>query len=762
MTITRREFLKSSGSLVVSVGATGGMHATFISEALAQATSFASPPADSLDTWLSIGRDGKVLAFSGKVDHGQGLRTALRQIVAEELEVPVDRVSMLMGDTVLTPNQGGASASTGIRAGAKPLRNAAAEARRLLVNAGAARLGVQPDAVAVDNGNVFVKADPARRVAYESLIAGKFDAKLTWNKQVGNGMDVSGEGKPKAVSAYRVVGQSVARDDIPAKILGSEDYVANVRLPNMLHGRMVRPAVAAAVPVKVDEASIRDINGAKVVWKKDFLGVVAETEWDAIKAARKLKVQWSSPTQTWPTHDGLFDHIRKAAVVASNGQNGFLGKKEVNEGPTQAALAKAAKVIEAEYECPFQSHARMGPSVAVADVKNGMATLYTDSQKPHFHRLGISKLLNIAEDKIHVVFKEGAGSYGRSDADEASFEAAVMSQELGRPVRVQWMRDEGTAWDPKAPAAVVALKAGLDNAGNVDGWHFRAKGFSGWDVKWIADAPEQTLAGMQLGHKKWNMHNFDTPHESYQFPAKVDFWQTIAPLQEQASPLRAAHLRAPQEYQTRFAQESFVDEVAAAAGQDPVAFRLKYLKNPREIAVIKAATDKAGWGADDAKPKRSSGNLARGRGISMISGYGAYAAVIADVEIDKRSGRVWCRRVTVAHDCGLIINPGSLKLVIEANVIQGLSRALHEEVWFDQKMVTSKDWVSYPILDMKDAPEAIDIVLIDRKDEPSGGAGEPSMVAVPAAVANAIYNATGVRVRRYPFVAARMKKAIAA
>lgn len=762
MTTTRREFLKSSGSLFVAVGATGGVHATFISEALAQVKSFASPPADLLDTWLSIGRDGSVLAFSGKVDHGQGLRTALRQVVAEELDVAVDRVSMLMGDTVLTPNQGGASASTGIRMGAKPLRNAAAEARRVLVNAGAARLGVQPDAVAVDNGVVFVKAEPARRVAYESLIAGKFDTKLTWNKQVGNFMDVNGEAKPKAVAAYKVVGQPVARDDIPAKILGTEDYVGNVRVPNMLHGRMVRPSVAAAVPVKVDESSIRDIKGAKVVWKKDFLGVVAETEWDAIKAARKLKVQWSNPSQTWPTHDGLYEHIRKAAVVASNGQNSFLGKKEVNEGPTQASLAKAAKVIEAEYECPFQSHARMGPSVGVADVRNGMATIYTDSQKPHFHRLGLSKLLNIPEDRIHVIFKEGAGSYGRSDADEASFEAAVMSQELGRPVRVQWMRDEGIAWDPKAPAAVVSMKAGIDSAGNVNGWLFRAKGFSGWDVKWIADAPEQTLAGMQLGHKKWNMHNFDTPHESYQFPAKVDYWQTIAPLQEQASPLRAAHLRAPQEYQSRFAQESFVDEVAAASGQDPVAFRLKYLKDPREIAVIKAAAEKAAWGADDAKPRPSSGNIARGRGISMISGYGAYAAVIAEVEVDRRSGRVWCKRVTVAHDCGLIINPGSLKLVIEANVIQGLSRALHEEVWFDQKTVTSKDWATYSIADMKDVPEAIDVVLIDRKDLPSGGAGEPSMVAVPAAVANAIYNATGVRVRRYPFVAARIKKAIVA
>ncbi|MFM9888750.1 MAG: molybdopterin cofactor-binding domain-containing protein [Burkholderiales bacterium] len=761
--ISRRDFLKASGSLLVTVGATGGMQAAFVDDALAQATSFASPSPEAFSSWLSIGRDGKILAFSGKVDHGQGLGTAFRQIIAEELDVPLSRVSILFGDTIFTANQGGASGSTGIRAGGKPIRNIAAEARRVLVGAGAARLGVSADAVAVKNGVVFVVAEPTKRVTYEDLVAaGALAGKLTWNKQVGNGMDVVGEAKPKPVSEYKIVGQPALRDDVPAKIMGTEDYVGNVRLPGMLHGRMVRPTVAAATPVKVDEASIRDIKGAKVVWKKDFLGVVAETEWDAIQAARKLKVEWSAPAMNWPGHEGLYDHIRKAAVVASNGQNAFVGKKEFDEGPAQQAFAKAAKVIEADYECAFQSHARMGPSVGVADVKADKVTIYSDTQKPHFHRLGISKLLEIPEDKVHVIWKDGSGSYGRSDADEASFEAAIMSREVGRPVRVQWMRDEGIAWDPKAPAAVVTMKAGLDAAGNVDGWSFRAKGFSGWDVKWIADGPEQTIAGMQLGHKKWNMHNFDTPHESYQFNNKVQFWQTIAPLQEQASPLRSAHLRAPQEFQTRFAQDAFIDEVAAAVGMDPVAFRLKHLTDPREIAVIKAAAEKAGWGPDDAKPRKASGNILRGRGISMMSGYGTFAAVIADIEINRQTGRIWAKRVTVAHDCGLIINPGSLKLVIEANIMQGLSRALFEEVHFDQRRVTSTDWANYPIADIRDAPEAIDVVLIDRKDLPSGGAGEPSLIAVPAAVANAIYNATGQRVRRFPFVASRVKKLLTA
>jgi nicotinate dehydrogenase subunit B len=762
--IGRRDVLKSAGSLILTVAASGAIEAWLNPQALAQAAAVPpGPPLESIDTWIAIASDGKVTAFTGKVDHGQGLETAFAQIVAEEIDVPVARVHIIMGDTSMTPNQGGASASTGIRSGANPLRNAAAEARRLLAKAGAERLGVPVDAVDTQAGAVFVKADPKRRVPYQQLLKdGKLGATVTWNKQVGNGMSVEGEAKPKPVSSYKIVGQSVPRRDIAAKIFGTEDYVANVRLPNMLHGRMVRPPVAAATPVKVDEASIRHIAGARVVHRQNFLGVAAETEWDALKAAQALKVQWSSPTQEWPGHDGLYEYIRQAPVVASNGQNAFAGKKEFDEAPTNEALARAARVIEAEYECPFQSHARMGPSVGVADVSAGLATIYSDTQKPHFHRQGISKLLGLPEDKVRVIWKHGAGSYGRSDADEAAFEAAVMSQSLGRPVRVQWTREEGIAWDPKAPAAVIALKAGLDAAGNLTAWHFRAKGFSGWDVKWFADTPEQTLAGQLLGHKKWNMHNFDTPIESYQFPAAVAYWQTIAPLQQEASPLRCGHTRAPQEPQTRFAQESFIDEVAAATGRDPLALRLALLKEPREIAVLKAAAEKAGWGEADAKPRPAVGDTLRGRGISLMSGYNTYVAVIAEVEVDRRTGRVWPRRITVAHDCGLVINPSSLTLTIEGNVLQGLSRALHEEVQFDKHRVTSVDWQTYPILDIKDAPEAIDIVVVESKNDRPGGAGEPALVAMPAAVANAIYNATAKRIRRFPMTAARVKQALTA
>lgn len=755
----RREFLKASGALIVSAGSFG-----FAIDALAQgAASWASPDPALLDTWLAVGKDGAVTVWSGKVDHGQGLPTALAQIVAEELDVDVDKVTVLMGDTIRTCNQGGASASTGVRAGGNPLRNAAAEARRLIVAAGAERLGVHADNLVTENGYISVKGDASRRVSYGELVGERpFGAQLEWNKQLGNPLNVQGQAKPKPASQYKVVGTSVPRKDIPAKILGTEDYLTNAQVPGMLHGRMIRPPVSGAVPVKVDAASIASIRGARVVHKGAFLGVVAASEWDAIKAARRLKVEWAPASPNFPGHDGLHDHIRKSPVAAANGANLFYGKKEVSEQPTLDALAKSARVIEAEYECAFQSHARMAPSVGIADVRDGTATIWSDTQKPHFHRLGIAKLLGIPEDKVRVFFKHGAGSYGRSDADEAAFEAAVLSREVGRPVRVQWSRAEGIAWDPKAPAAVVTCKAGLDAAGNVTAWYFRAKGFSGWDVKWIADGPEQTLAGQQLGHKKWNAHNFDVPSESYALPNSCVFWQTVMPLQSEVSPLRAAHMRAPQEFQTRFAQESFIDEVAAASGHDPIAWRLKHVQNPREAAVLRAVAEKALWGPADWKPRRDSGPVQRGRGMSMLAAYGSYIAVVAEVEVHRASGKVAVKRVTVANDSGTLINPGNIQLVIEGNVIQGLSRTLHEEVTFDRNKVTAVDWASYPILDITEAPEAIDIVLVGAQANPPGGSGEPALVCMPSAVANAIYNAAGVRVRRFPFTAQRMKKALTA
>jgi nicotinate dehydrogenase subunit B len=385
-------------------------------------------------------------------------------------------------------------------------------------------------------------------------------------------------------------------------------------------------------------------------------------------------------------------------------------------------------------------------------------------------------------DKVRVIWKPGPGSYGRSDADEAAFEAAVLSRAVGRPVRVQWMRDEGHAWDPKAPAAVITCKAGLDSDGALTAWYFRAKGFSGWDVMFNASEPKDTLVGQLLGWDKGDAHNFGVTGESYVFPNSVKFWETIPPLLARASPLRCAHMRAPQEPQLHFAQECFIDEVAAAAGVDPIELRLKHLTDEREIAVLEAVARLSDWqvrgsaaaarspvsgsgsGAGTDAGERSntrtasgSGRLLRGRGVAINSGFGGYVATVCEVEVDRDTGRVWPRRFFVAHDCGVIINPQGLKTTIEGNVVQGVSRTLFEEVRFDEQSVRSVDWTSYPILEMTDAPESIEIVTIDRPDMPAGGAGEPAHVTIPAAIGNAVFDATGVRFRRLPLTPERVK-----
>ena len=769
--MNRRDLLKGGASLLVTVGAAGSLTACLVDRPSSTGT-VAQPrntAPDRLDTWLAIDENGEVTAFFGKTDMAQGVSTAMAQIVAEELDVSVDRVSTVLGDTNLTPDQGGSSASSACRWGAQPLRNAAAEARQILVGRASEILGQLQENLDVEDGNIFVKDTPETSVSYGELISEEgFGTQLDWNKRYGNALRATGTVQPKDFADYKVVGTSVVRKDIPGKILGTTEYCHHVTLPGMVHGRMIRPPVANAVPVSADAQSIADISGARVVHKRNLLAVVADTEWGAIQAARQLEVEWTETEAPFPHMDQLYDYIRQAPPVVSNGQTMTFGSKNYNVprgqkaydlGSINQALANSARVIASEYEIPFQSHARMAPSVAVADVSDERVVIYTDAQKPHDVRAGVSKMLNLEQEQVHAIWLPGPGSYGRSDGDEAAFEAAIISREIGQPVRVQWMRHEGHAWDPKAPAAVVSLKAGVDANGDLSAWLFHAKGFSGWDVKNNPSNPGDTLAGMQMGWQKWDEHNFGTPEESYEFPNQVEYFETIEAFQEVASPLRCAHMRSPQKKQVSFAHESFIDEAAAATGQDPIAFRLKYLKNPREIEVMEAVAKAANWETrpSPATDKNDSGNIARGRGVALFGGYDTYVATVCEVEVDRETGRIWPRRFVVAHDCGLIINPLGLRGTIEGNVVQGASRALWEEVLFDQENVRSIDWISYPILDSMDAPEAIDIVLINRPDESPGGAGEPAHVAVAAAIGNAVFDATGFRARQMPLTPERIK-----
>jgi CO/xanthine dehydrogenase Mo-binding subunit len=448
----------------------------------------------------------------------------------------------------------------------------------------------------------------------------------------------------------------------------------------------------------------------------------------------------------------LHDHIRQAPAIGR--------QVPINKGDVEAALKGADRVVEAEYEWPFQSHASMGPACAVGDVRGGLARVWTGSQKPHYGRNGVAKLIGLPPEKVRATWVPGPGSYGRNDAGDAALDAALLSRLTGKPVRVQYMRHDGTGWDPKGPAAVFRGRAGLDAQGNVVAYDFFGKGFTRQDVATTENDPKDTLAGQLTGYAPKPTIIFQVPAEAYEFANKRCGWECIAPLLDRGSPLRTAHLRDPLGPETHFASESFIDEIAHAAGADPVAFRLKHVKDLRHAAVIEAVADKAAWSRRPyPNPRRGQGDVMVGRGLAYTERNGTIVAVVAEVEVDRRSGRVWAKRFTVAHDCGLIINPKGLELTLEGNVVQAVSRTLFEEVRFDRDRVLSVDWASYPILEIQDAPERIDIVLINRPDVPSSGAGEPATRTVPAAIANAIFDATGVRIRRVPITPERVKAA---
>jgi len=750
---SRRSLLKTGGALVVSIGMPIGADTLL---GIKQALADARPPLlpSELASYIAINADGSVSAFFGKTDTAQGLYTAIGQIVAEELDVPYKAVTVIMGNTNSSVNQGGASGSTGIQFGGKQMRVAAAEARRVLVDMAAEKLGTTADQLVVVDGVVQAKTDATKKVSYAELIGGRyFNTQLEWNNQIGNTLYAPGKAQPKKPSEHKIVGQPIKRDDIAPKVFAQEDYVNDIKVPGMVHGRLIRPPVAGATPVKVDESAIKDIPGVRVVVQKQFIGVVANSEWDAIKASQKLKVEWSTVAPPFPEQVSLYDHIRQAQVRKRT--------VEKENGNVDEAFKAAARVIEAEYEWPFQSHASMGPGCAIVEVKGDTATVWTGSPKPHFCRDGVAAILGLPAEKVTGYSYNGSGSYGRNDAGDAAMEAAVLAKAVGKPVRVQYMRAEGTGWDPKGPASVHRARAAIDAGGKVIAYEFATKGFSRIDVNTNESKPWDTLAGQLIGVDIKSGDGFGVPEESYAFDNKRTVWETIAPLLDRASPLRSAHLRDPVGPQLHFASESFIDEVAAGLNLDPIEFRLRHVKDPRDIAVIKAAAEKAGWQTRPSPRKDQTGTKVSGRGIAYAQRAGTRVAMVAEVEVDRSTGKIWVRKFTVAHDCGQIINPDGLRYTIEGNVVHGTSRTLWEEVKFNTKTVTAVDWISYPILDITETPEQIEVVLINRPEIASSGAGEPSSRPVAAAIANAIFDATGVRLRRVPFSPGRVKAAFA-
>jgi nicotinate dehydrogenase subunit B len=718
-------------------------------------------PADQLDSWLAIAPDGTVSVFTSKVDLGTGTGTALGQIVAEELDVPIGRISMEIGDTTKSVDQGRTSASRTLERAGPQLRQAAAAARQELLKRASVQLGAPAGQLAVVDGVVSVAGSPARNVSYAALVGGaRFNTKVDASGEQWD-LRVAADVKPKDPKDYKVVGTSVARFDLPPKFTATFLYAHEVRVPGMLHGRVVRPPVVNSRPVSVEERSIANIPGVvRIVQKGSFLGVVAETEWAAIRAARALKVTWSAPPAQLPTGpNGIYDYLQNTKPVAE--------RVATNTGNTSAAFAQASKTFDATYRWPFQMHGMIGPSCAVADVQGNKATIWSGSQAPFITRNGIARLLGIAEHDVHFIYCEGSGCYGRLEPDDAPEDAALMSQAVGRPVRVQWMREDEHGWEPKGPPQLITIRSGIDAQGSVTTWEYIEH-----TIPWTDARLTPMLASRQTGIK---------PDENgialgggdaspYVFPNRKVTARTL-PWIMSPNPLRTANLRAPYSQARCLAAESQMDDMAAAAGIDPVEFRLRHLtgnNNERVAAVLRAVAKQVAWvppsgGADLARSAATRTRsataarsvIAKGRGVAISGLAGTVVAQVADIEVNRSTGKVTVKKVTVAHDCGIIVNPDGVRNQIEGNIIQGCSRALMEEVDFDSAGVKNLNWSTYPIMKFSEVPE-VDIVVINHPELPPMGAGEASTTAVAAAIGNAIFDAIGVRLRQVPFTPQRV------
>jgi nicotinate dehydrogenase subunit B len=755
---SRRGFLKISGGLLIGFSLSDSR---VVPQLIAAETS-ANPAPGRLDAWLRVGPDGNIRVFTGKVDIGMGVQTALNQIVADELDVAFERIQLVMGDTAETPDQGGVGGSTSISAGGKPLRNAAATARFMLLQLASAKLGVQPTQLQVKDGVVSVtgtssKDDGYKSISYAALAGGSGLNEALHVSGGGFALNVEGRGKPKDPATYTIVGQSVPRIDLAPKILGRATYSTDIRVAGMLHGRVIRPAGAGAALGSVDESSVKQIPGyVKTVTKGNFVGVVAENEWAAVRAAKELKVNWSAPAAAFP--DDVYRHMRSVQPKATREQPG--------KGDTASALASAAKKVEASYEWPFQAHATMGPGCAVADVRaDGVSTVWSGAQKPHALQKGLAEMLGLPDDRVRVIWVEGSGSYGRAGDEDVAGDAALLSHAVGKPVRVQWSRADMTAWGGKGPAVIVDLAAGLDAHNAVTALQLTSRAFSGTEI-----LPQPTSAGNMLAAQLIGTPNTTGGDEyvgwggdsyAYNFPNVRSVGHIISPLYVAASPMRTTHLRDPNGPAGTFAGESFMDELAAEAGVDPIEFRLRYIEDVRAKAALAAVANKAKWQSrPSSKRPRESGNLLSGRGVALALRGGTIVATIAEVEVNRGSGAVRVKRLVCAHDCGLIVNPDALRGTIQANLVQSMGRALKEEVTFDHNNVTSVDWNTYPVARWADVPE-IEIVLLNHPESAPTGAGEPSSRPTAAAINNAIFDATGVRIRRVPFTPARIKAALA-
>lgn len=750
--VSRRDFLKTSGALIVTFS---------LAPEIVSAQRLDGASSNQLDGWLAINADGTITAYTGKCELGHGLYTAQTQLVAEELSVPFNRVKLIQCDTALTPDQGTTSGAqshpTNFNQGALAL--AGATAREALLDMASKRLGAPVEQLAVNDGVVSIKSDASKKVSYGELIGGK-KFNLTLNTRA----------KRKRPSEWTVLGKPVSRVEIPAMATGEFEYVHNVRIPAMLYGQVVRPSAYGSTLMSVDETSVKGLPGnVKVVVKKNFVGVVADKPWQAMQAANKLKVTWT-PGAPLPKHGEIHEYLRNKKPTRDT----YL----VNSKDVDDKMVQAAKIIKATYHYPYQMHGSFGTSCAVADVQSGKATIYSPTQAVYPLRSTLAVLLGMPQENVHVIFRMGSGCYGINGADTVSYDAALLSQAVGKPVRIQLTRKDEMAWENYGLAFVIDERVGVDKDGTIIAWDHES-----WSPTFGGrpggNAPGNVVSGLLAGFQPaafaartpapdpTNFGNNSNAVPSYvsgtvngRSGGTGKIRSERVQTHDVQSPFFTGPLRSPARLQNTFAHESFLDEIAAQVKADPVEYRLRHLSDSRLIDVVKGAAKSANW---ETRPSPRGGTrrtgVASGRGISCVlyEGDNGYCAVVAEVDVNQDTGAIKVKRLVIANDVGPISNPDGLKNQLEGGALHGLSRTLNEEVTWDDEKITSIDWRTYRPLPVGAEIPQIETVLINRPDARATGAGETAVTVVAGAIGNAVFDATGVRLRQIPFTPERVK-----
>ena len=735
--LDRRRVLAGGGALIISFSLTSA----FAQQQDAPAAPAPSPPGSLktspyLDAWIRIDTDGGITVFTGKAELGQGFRTAFQQIAAEELDVAFGALKVVTADTKVTANEGYTSGSNSMKDSGTAIQIAAAQARELLVAEAAKRLDLPVENLRTADGAVI--APDGKRLSYGELVAGDMLH-----------VQAQPKSKLKNPAAYRVIGQSVPRVDIPAKVTGGAAYVQDMRLPGMVHARVVRPPSYGAQLTECDTSAVEKLPGVvKIVRDGNFLAVVAEKEFQSIKAMNALAAatKWKE-TASLPKQDDLL-----AVLTSLPSQNTTIFERG-NASPT------GQKTIEATYTRPYQAHGSIGPSCAVAQFVDGAMTVWTHTQGVYPDRQGIAEMLRMPPASVRLIHVEGSGCYGHNGADDAAADAALIARALpGRPVRVQWMREQEHAWEPYGPAMVTKLKASLDGNGKIADWNFevfsnthsmRPGGAGSMLAAQHMAQPFALPAPRPLPLPEGGGDRNAIPF--YNFPNAHVVHHFIP-----AMPLRISAMRALGAYHNVFSIESFMDELATLAGADPVEFRLKHLDDSRGRDVIEKAAQSFGWKAGQTSPQ----DRGFGFAFARYKNLAAYCAIASEVEVNRETGRPRLIRAVAAVDSGQVVNPDGLINQIEGAIVQSMSWTLYESVSFDDTRITSIDWQTYPILRFDAVPESVEVHIINRPGQPFLGSGETGQGPAAASIANAIANATGRRLRNLPLTRKRIKEAI--